>query len=110
MTATQTKYKYLRFLPFKDLLLWDVKRMLRTRITSNFPIVKLGNVITEQNNREKIYEKPNDDFKILGVNNKVGLFDAYIEKGKNINQPYKKVEQGWLAFNPYRINVVSRHL
>ncbi len=102
--ATQ---KYIRLLPFKDLLLWDVKRMMRKSIASAFPIVKLGTVITKQNNREKIFEKPNDDFKILGVNNKVGLFDAYIEKGKNINQPYKKVEEGWLAFNPYRINVGS---
>lgn len=107
MTEAATTYKQIRFVPFKDLVLWDVKRMMRKSIASDFPIVKLGTVITEQNNREKIFEKPNDDFKILGVNNKVGLFDAYIEKGKNINQPYKKVEEGWLAFNPYRINVGS---
>lgn len=107
MTEATTTNSHIRFIPFKDLLLWDVKRMMRKSITSVFPIVKLGTFITEQSNRKKIFEKPNEDFKILGVNNKVGLFDAYIEKGSNINQPYKKVEQGWLAYNPYRINVGS---
>lgn len=107
MIEATTTYNHIRLIPFKDLLLWDVKRMLRKSISTNFPIVTLGTVITEQNNREKIFERPNEDFKILGVNNKVGLFDAYIENGKNINQPYKRVEQGWLAYNPYRINVGS---
>jgi type I restriction enzyme S subunit len=51
--------------------------------------------------------EPKKDFKILGVNNKIGLFDAYIEKGKNIKQVYQKVEQTWLAYNPYRVNVGS---
>jgi len=107
MIETTTANSKIRFVPFKDLLLWDVKRMMRKNVASDFPIVKLGTVIIEQNNREKIFERPNEDFKILGVNNKVGLFDAYIEKGRNINQPYKKVEEDWLAFNPYRINVGS---
>jgi len=43
----------------------------------------------------------------LGINNKTGLFDAYIEKGSKINQPYKIVKNGFLAYNPYRINVGS---
>lgn len=107
MTTKSTPYKFLHLLPFKELILWDVKRMLRNRIESNYPIVRLGKFITEKSNKEKLNDRPNEDFKILGVNNKVGLFDAYIIKGKDINQPYKKVEQGWLAFNPYRINVGS---
>lgn len=107
MTTKPTPYKFLRLLPFKDLILWDVKRMLRNRIESDYPIVRLGKFIIEQSNKEKLNDRPNEDFKILGVNNKVGLFDAYIIKGKDINQPYKKVEFGWLTFNPYRINVGS---
>ena len=35
------------------------------------------------------------------------MFDAYIEDGNKINQPYKIVENGFLAYNPYRINVGS---
>jgi restriction endonuclease S subunit len=27
--------------------------------------------------------------------------------GEKINQPYKKMEEGWLAYNPYRVNVGS---
>ena len=46
-------------------------------------------------------------FKILGVNNKVGLFDAYTEAGRKIKQPYQRVEDGCLAYNPYRVNVGS---
>lgn len=35
------------------------------------------------------------------------MFDAYTELGKNINQPYIYVENGYLAYNPYRVNVGS---
>lgn len=35
------------------------------------------------------------------------MFDAYVELGKNINQAYIYVENGCLAYNPYRINVGS---
>lgn len=100
-------HNYLQFVKFKNLTLWDVKRIVKNTLSANFPIVKLGDVLKEENTKYKIFEQPNNDFKILGVNNKVGLFDAYIEKGSNINQPYKKVEKGWLAYNPYRINVGS---
>lgn len=99
--------RYLHFTSFHKFTLWDVKRYLREPIQSNFPIVQLGKYIIEQNHLEKIFNEPDTEFKILGVNNKVGIFDAYKEKGYNINQPYKKVEKGWLAYNPYRINVGS---
>jgi restriction endonuclease S subunit len=55
----------------------------------------------------KLYDYPEKEFGILGVNNKIGLFDAYKESGCNINQPYKKVCIDDLAYNPYRINVGS---
>ena len=35
------------------------------------------------------------------------MFDAYSELGKNIKQPYIYVENGCLAYNPYRINIGS---
>lgn len=107
MMLTLPTYNFIKLVRFKNLSLWDVKRISKIALSSNFPIVKLGEVIQEENVKYKIFDFPKQDFKILGVNNKTGLFDAYIEKGQNINQPYKKVEKGWLAYNPYRINVGS---
>ncbi len=101
------QYKYLNFISLQKFTLWDVKRYLREPILSNFPVVRLGKFIEEQNRMIKLFDEPDTEFKILGVSNKVGIFDAYLEKGSNINQPYKRVEIGWLAYNPYRINVGS---
>ncbi|WP_202971625.1 restriction endonuclease subunit S [Flavobacterium davisii] len=99
--------KYITFVPFANFNLWDTKRYTSKLISSTFPIVSLDNCIVEQNKKYKIFEDLETDFGILGVNNKEGIFDAYTQKGKEINQPYKKMETGWLAYNPYRINVGS---
>ena len=100
-------FSYLNFINFSNISLWDFKRYASNEITSSYPIVKLANYIKEENEKIKPFEFPEDEFKILGVNNKIGLFDAYIEKGAQINQPYKIVKNGFLAYNPYRINVGS---
>ncbi|WP_421497823.1 restriction endonuclease subunit S [Flavobacterium columnare] len=99
--------KYITFVPFANFNLWDTKRYTSKMITSTFPIVSLESCIVEQNKKYKIFEEEEKEFGILGVNNKEGIFDAYTQKGKEINQPYKKMETGWLAYNPYRINVGS---
>lgn len=98
---------YLHLIPFANFSLWDTKRYTSQQLSSSFPIVKLGDCIIEQNKKYKIFEEEEKEFGILGVNNKEGIFDAYKQKGKEINQPYKKMEIGWLAYNPYRINVGS---
>lgn len=104
----QTKnINYLHLIPFANFSLWDTKRYTSQQLSSSFPIVKLGDCIIEQNKKYKIFEEEEKEFGILGVNNKEGIFDAYKQKGKEINQPYKKMETGWLAYNPYRINVGS---
>ncbi|MDB4257412.1 restriction endonuclease subunit S [Arcobacteraceae bacterium] len=97
----------LKFIQFKDFNLWDVKRHLSTLIYSSYEIVKLGDYIQEENIKIKPFEYPSDDFKILGVSNKIRLFDNEVKKGKDINQPYKKIKNGFLSYNPYRINVGS---
>ncbi|WP_181646797.1 restriction endonuclease subunit S [Helicobacter sp. 16-1353] len=104
---SNTKFSYLTFINFSFLSLWDYKRYASNAIISNHNIVKLSSCITEENEKIKPFEFPNEKFEILGVNNKTGLFDAYIEKGSKINQPYKIVKDGFLAYNPYRINVGS---
>jgi len=97
----------LQFTRFKSFNIWDVKRNLSSLIYSDYEIVTLDHYIQEEKTKIKPFESPNDDFKILGVSNKIGLFDNEIKKGKEINQAYKVVKDGFLAFNPYRINVGS---
>lgn len=97
----------IKLLPFREVVLWDVKRYASEKIKSDYPIVKLGLHIQEQSQKVKPFDFPEEEFGILGVNNKIGIFDAYKEKGANINQAYKRMEKGWLAYNPYRVNVGS---
>lgn len=103
----ETTRNWIKFLPFRDVVLWDVKRYASERIKSDYPIVKLGLHIQEESHKVKLFDYPEEEFGILGVNNKIGIFDAYKEKGANINQAYKKMGIGWLAYNPYRVNVGS---
>lgn len=100
-------FLYLNFINFTDVSLWDFKRYTAKKVFSSYPVVRLGDYIQEENTKVKPFDFPDKDFPILGVNNKTGLFDAYIEKGSNINQPYKVVKDGFLAYNPYRVNVGS---
>ena len=100
-------YKKLKLIELKEFDLWDIKRYTSKKLKSTFNIEKLSNCIKEENRKYKLYLEEHKTFGILGVNNKDGIFDAYEQKGKEINQPYKKMEIGWLAYNPYRINVGS---
>jgi type I restriction enzyme S subunit len=99
--------EWFKTVPFSDVVLWDVKRYSFEKIKSQYQIVKLGMHIQEESYKVKLADFPDEEFGILGVNNKIGIFDAYKEKGANINQAYKKMEKGWLAYNPYRVNVGS---
>ena len=92
---------------YEKFTLWNTKIYFAIEIKSKYEVVYLQNHIQEENNTTKPFLEPETDFKILGVNNKEGLFDAYIEKGKNIKQPYQVVKKDWLAYNPYRVNVGS---
>jgi len=98
---------FLKFVSLDELDYWDVKRYVITDIHSKFPLIKLSNLIQERSEKVKLFEEPEKLFAILGVNNKIGLFDAYEQYGNEINQAYKKVYDGDLAYNPYRINVGS---
>lgn len=101
-------YPHIKFINFSDLFLWDFKRYASNNISSTkYKVVKLSDYIHEENLKIKPFENPEEEYEILGVNNKTGLFDAYIEKGSKINQPYKIVKNGFLAYNPYRVNVGS---
>ena len=101
------RYDFLKFVDFMKLGNWDYKSYLKSDIFSKYKIVLLGTVIKHQNKKEMLSLYSEEEFGVLGISNEIGMFDAYIEKGKNIKQPYKIVEDGFIAYNPYRINVGS---
>jgi hypothetical protein len=85
---------------------WDVK-FFATRVESVFPIKELGPLIQEGGTIVRPALFPNETFKILGVTNDSGVIDAYDAEGKEINQPYQRVQAGDFVYNPYRVNVGS---
>lgn len=99
-------YSFLRFTNFKNILQWDLKRYLNRSFKSKYDIVDLGTHIKEESKKYAICEK-GKLYGILGVNNQTGIFDAYLEDGSRIKQKYKRMETGWIAYNPYRVNVGS---
>jgi len=105
--VTKKTATYLKTVSFSEVLYWDVKRYVFSSIESDFQVVLLSSLISNRNQKVKLYDHPNEEFRILGVNNKIGLFDAYTKKGEKINQSYKKVLDDDLAYNPYRVNVGS---
>lgn len=107
MTTLTPTWRFLKFAAFRDFFQWDAKRHFAKAITYAVPAQKLGDHILEFSETVRPAKEPDKQFKILGVNNKVGLFDAYTEVGRKIRQPYQRVEDGCLAYNPYRVNVGS---
>ena len=100
-------FTYLKIIKFSNIKLWDFKRYISKTVNSKYRIVSLSEYIKEENTKVKPFAEPNKNFEILGVNNKIGLFDAYIAKGSDINQAYKIVNDSFIAYNPYRVNVGS---
>ena len=102
-----TAYQFLHFVQYAAIRNWSVQYMIGgNKISSLFPIRTLGTYINEENERYEISD-PSKEYGILGVNNQAGIFDAYKENGAKIKQKYKKMQEGWIAFNPYRVNVGS---
>lgn len=99
-------YKYLHFVKNNTFLLWDIKRYFMTQFASSYQIVRLGDYVKEESAKYNISDKTKT-YGILGVNNHSGIFDAYEESGAKIKQKYKKMQVGWIAYNPYRVNVGS---
>lgn len=92
---------------FSSIQQWDVKQFFFNKIQSPYSVEKLGKYLVHQTEKIQLSDFPEKDFVILGVSNKVGMFDSNIEKGKRIKQKYHIVKDNWLAYNPYRINIGS---
>ena len=102
-----TSDKLLKFVPFSKTSQWNVKYFFSTQLHSVFPLSAIGDNTIHITEKTKLFNEPERKFSFLGISNETGMFDAYTEYGKNINQPYIRVQDGCLAYNPYRINVGS---
>jgi restriction endonuclease S subunit len=99
--------KVLKVVEYKEFILWDVKRFTQRTFNSSYPILELRNYILINNKKIAVNKLENQNISILGVSNKVGIFDSYIKNSKEINQSYYKMNTHDIAYNPYRINVGS---
>lgn len=97
----------LKTVRFVDTHQWNVKYFWGTAISSKYSLEEIGKHTIHITEKSKLFENPEKEYAILGISNEIGMFDAYTELGKNINQPYIYVEDGCLAYNPYRVNVGS---
>lgn len=81
------------------------RKYKKTKINSEYEIVKLGDYIEEI--KEKIGENyKNFDF-ALGVSNSEGVIESTKTKKNELNENYKIVRKNDFFYNPYRINVGS---
>lgn len=92
---------------FSEVRQWDVKQFFLKKIRSSYSVEELGKHLVHQTEKVQLADWPEEEFVILGVSNKIGMFDACTEVGKKVRQKYHVVKDGWLAYNPYRINVGS---
>ncbi len=99
--------KLLYTIPYKSFDLWDVKRYSKITYKSQYSIELLGKHINSEIEKVEIFKFPETTFNILGISNEIGMYDAYDKNGKEFNQSYKVVKNGYIAYNPYRINVGS---
>lgn len=93
----------LKTVRFVDTKQWNVKHFFATSIISKYSTESIGKHTIHITEKTKLFNEPEKEHKILGISNEKGMFDAYAELGKNINQAYIYVENGCLAYNPYRI-------
>lgn len=101
------KTVFLSTTPFSTVYQWDVKQFFNRKMNSKYRVEKLGKHLIHQTAKIQLSDFPNNTFIILGVSNKIGMFDASTEKGSKIKQKYHIVKNDWIAYNPYRINVGS---
>lgn len=99
--------EFLYTIPYSSFDLWDVKRYSKITYTSRYSIEPLGRHIRSEIEKINLPDFPEETFSILGISNEIGMHDAYDKKGKEFNQSYKIVKDGFIAYNPYRVNVGS---
>jgi len=99
-------YKYINIIWTDEIEDWDTNIVSRFSIRSSYPLHRLEDYVVSQNAKYDISDSENE-YKILGINSTSGIFDAYTINGSKINQKYKRMQDGWIAYNPYRVNIGS---
>jgi len=74
---------------------------------SKYPMEYLGDYIEPSGQSQSPSEFPDQEFIILGVNNRQGIVETNISLGSEIHQKYQKVSAGDMVYNPHRFNVGS---
>ena len=74
---------------------------------AKYPIVKLKDYLTLNENKIKPSKLKEQTFKTLGVSNEIGVFRNDEMDASETNQSYYLVEKNQFCYNPYRINVGS---
>lgn len=106
LTKNKLIHKNSRLIWFNKINRWDVKSYLHS-IQSQYEFKKLKKYIYEHSEKVKLFNFPEDEFNILGVTNRGGVYLNLTEKGTEFNQAYKKVKTNEITYNPYRVNVGS---
>ena len=66
----------LKIVQFSETEQWDVKYFFSTKITSKYPMSNIGKHTIQVKKKIKLSDEPESEFKILGISNEIGMFDA----------------------------------
>lgn len=91
----------------QSLWIYDYKEVLPPRRRAGNELHSLEAHIEPSGKKFKPSDEENEEFRILGVSNKTGVFLNEVKHGSEIKQPYIRVSDGDFAYNPHRVNVGS---
>jgi len=74
---------------------------------SQYPMEYLGDYIEPSGQITTLSDYPEQEFVILGVNNRQGIIETDIKLGEEVKQRYQRVSTGDIVYNPHRFNVGS---
>lgn len=74
---------------------------------SKYTMEYLGDHIEQSGQITTLSDYPDQEFIILGVNNRQGIVETDIKLGEDVKQKYQKVSTGDIVYNPHRFNVGS---
>jgi type I restriction enzyme M protein len=74
---------------------------------SQYPMEYLGDYIEPSGQITVLKDYPDQEFIILGVNNRQGIVETDVKLGDDVKQKYQKVSTGDIVYNPHRFNVGS---
>lgn len=91
----------------QSLWIYDYKEVLPPRRRIGSELHSLEAHIESSGKKFKPSDEADEEFHILGVSNKTGVFLNEVKPGREIKQPYIRVNAGDFVYNPHRVNVGS---